>query len=201
MALITPEPRGTEPAGETFGTKNENFRSKSPYPLNAFEGSSSFCNLSYPLYDAPHHFLTQSRHFIKKPRWCKAVFGRTTLFFSFSVGVGEAISLPPLRRGDSRIARMPSFNQRHRPRTPFPVGATVRIARMPSFNQQLRPRTSFSVGEDIILPLFLSGKINRFPKRRSRRLRRNANNFPQRPVPLRCNNTAWRLRDNCYRKR
>ena len=32
-----------------FGTKNEDFRSKSPYPLSAFEGSSSFLNLSYPL--------------------------------------------------------------------------------------------------------------------------------------------------------
>ena len=29
--------------------KNANFRSKSPEPLYEFEGSSSFCNLSYPL--------------------------------------------------------------------------------------------------------------------------------------------------------
>ena len=32
-----------------FGTKNEDFRSKSPYPLNVSEGSSNFDNLSYPL--------------------------------------------------------------------------------------------------------------------------------------------------------
>ena len=33
-----------------FGTKNEDFRSKSSYPLSTLEGSSSFLNLSYPLY-------------------------------------------------------------------------------------------------------------------------------------------------------
>ena len=32
-----------------FGTKNEDFRSKSSYPLSAFEGSSSFLNSNYPL--------------------------------------------------------------------------------------------------------------------------------------------------------
>ena len=32
-----------------FGTKNEDFRSKSPYPQSVFEGSSSFYNFSYPL--------------------------------------------------------------------------------------------------------------------------------------------------------
>ena len=32
-----------------FGSNNEDFRSKSPYPLNALEGSSSCQNLSYPL--------------------------------------------------------------------------------------------------------------------------------------------------------
>ena len=31
-----------------FGTKNEDFRSKSPYPLSAFEGSSSFFELELP---------------------------------------------------------------------------------------------------------------------------------------------------------
>ena len=39
-----------------FGTKNEDFRSKSPYPLSAFEGSSSL-NLSYPLFISSQSIL------------------------------------------------------------------------------------------------------------------------------------------------
>ena len=48
-----------------------NFRSKSPYPLSAFEGSSSFLNLSYPLkfalraseviFDSEVHFVSKFR--------------------------------------------------------------------------------------------------------------------------------------------
>ena len=53
---------------------NEDFRSKSPYPLDAFEGSSSFFNLSYPLCCCGSVF-----HFFSCRRIFNAVFYPKTL--------------------------------------------------------------------------------------------------------------------------